>query len=41
MGIEKRCCQIPLMNIDIRLQPKQKEAFLKSQITPVLFYGGA
>lgn len=25
----------------IRLQPKQKEAFVKSMTTPVLFYGGA
>lgn len=29
------------MEIEITLQPKQKEAFKKSLVTPVLFYGGA
>lgn len=29
------------MQLELKLQPKQKEAFLKSQETPVLFYGGA
>ena len=29
------------MEILLKLQPKQKEAFIKSQVTPVLFYGGA
>jgi hypothetical protein len=30
-----------IIDLEIKLQPKQKIAFKQSQITPVLFFGGA